>query len=70
MEVNKLTIDPICKMNVDDNIAQFKTEHMGKTYYFCCSGCKDAFEKEPMKYMHGEHDHNGKHHDEHHGHDM
>ena len=27
-----------------------KTEHDGKTYYFCCGGCKKKFEAEPGKY--------------------
>ncbi|MCK5563482.1 YHS domain-containing protein [Candidatus Bathyarchaeota archaeon] len=44
--------DPVCKMEVDENTAKHKTEHMGKTYYFCAAGCKEAFEKSPHKYMH------------------
>ena len=27
------------------------TEYMGKKVYFCCAGCKEAFEKEPEKYL-------------------
>jgi YHS domain-containing protein len=27
-----------------------KTEYKGLTYYFCCSGCKAKFQKEPDKY--------------------
>ena len=27
-----------------------KTEHDGKTYFFCCSGCKKKFEAEPAKF--------------------
>ncbi len=26
------------------------TEHEGKTYYFCCPGCKKKFESDPAKY--------------------
>jgi len=26
-------------------------EYKGKTYYFCCDGCKEAFVKEPEKYI-------------------
>jgi YHS domain-containing protein len=26
-------------------------EHEGKTYYFCCSGCKKKFESDPAKYL-------------------
>lgn len=25
-------------------------DYEGKTYYFCCTGCKDKFEKDPEKY--------------------
>ena len=25
--------------------------HNGKTYYVCCSGCRDAFKEEPEKYI-------------------
>jgi YHS domain-containing protein len=27
------------------------TEYKGKKVYFCCSGCKVEFEKEPEKYL-------------------
>jgi YHS domain-containing protein len=25
--------------------------YKGKTYYFCCSSCKPAFDKDPQKYV-------------------
>jgi len=28
-----------------------KAEHEGKTYYFCCSGCKKKFESDPKKFL-------------------
>lgn len=28
-----------------------KTEYEGKTYYFCCGGCKSKFEADPAKYL-------------------
>ncbi|NUQ74082.1 MAG: YHS domain-containing protein [Polyangiaceae bacterium] len=28
-----------------------KVEYEGKTYYFCCSGCDKAFQKDPKKYL-------------------
>jgi len=49
--VETLVIDPVCNMEVDPKTAQFKTEYMGETYYFCSPGCKKAFEKEPEKYL-------------------
>jgi len=42
--------DPVCGMMVDEKIAKFKSEHKGKTYYFCSQTCKTAFDKNPMKY--------------------
>jgi len=42
--------DPICDMNVDEKTAKFKSEHMGKTYYFCSQMCKTTFDKNPTKY--------------------
>jgi YHS domain-containing protein len=27
------------------------TEYKGKKVYFCCSGCKEIFEKDPEKYL-------------------
>jgi YHS domain-containing protein len=26
------------------------SEHNGKTYYFCCTGCKKKFDADPSKY--------------------
>ncbi len=43
--------DPVCEMNVDEKTAKFKSEHMGKTYYFCSQMCKTTFDKNPAKYM-------------------
>ena len=43
--------DPICGMEVNEETAKFKTEHMGKTYYFCSAICKEKFEENPHKYM-------------------
>jgi len=45
--------DPICGMNVDEKTAKYKSEHMGKTYYFCSQMCKTTFDKNPVKYAAG-----------------
>ncbi len=42
--------DPVCGMSVEENKAAATTRHDGKTYYFCSTGCKAAFEREPAKY--------------------
>ncbi len=46
-----MTKDPVCGMDVDEKTATFKSEYKGQTYYFCGSGCKRDFDKEPEKYV-------------------
>jgi len=43
--------DPVCGMLVDPAGAKATHEHAGKTYYFCCPGCKEKFKAEPAKYL-------------------
>jgi len=45
-------LDVVCNMWVDPDTAPAKTEYQDKIYYFCASGCKAAFLKEPDKYIH------------------
>lgn len=45
-----MAIDPICKMNVDEDTAQYTSEYKGKTYYFCAPGCKKKFDENPEQY--------------------
>jgi Cu+-exporting ATPase len=42
--------DPICGMDVDTATAKHRSEHDGKTFYFCCGGCKTKFDAEPARY--------------------
>ena len=46
-----MTIDPVCKMEVDKNRAAAISEYKGRKYYFCAVGCKKAFDREPDKYL-------------------
>ncbi|MCS7139615.1 MAG: YHS domain-containing protein [Candidatus Nezhaarchaeota archaeon] len=46
--------DPVCGMDVDERKSKFKSEYRGKTYYFCCKPCKDAFDRNPSKYLSGQ----------------
>ncbi|MFO0761568.1 MAG: heavy metal translocating P-type ATPase [Byssovorax sp.] len=41
--------DPICGMAVDPATAEASSEFDGKTYYFCCGGCKETFDADPAK---------------------
>jgi P-type Cu+ transporter len=47
----KLEKDPVCGMTVDPLRANASYEHAGKTYYFCCVGCKTKFGADPSKYL-------------------
>ena len=47
-------IDPVCRMEIDKDTAEESLEHRGETFYFCCVGCKEKFENDPMKYMNKE----------------
>ena len=53
--------DPVCGMNVDEKTANFESEYMGKTYYFCNRSCKAVFEKNPKGFTdeHSEHEGHG-----------
>jgi Cu+-exporting ATPase len=43
--------DPVCGMMVDPARAKATHEHAGKTYFFCCPGCKEKFKADPAKYL-------------------
>jgi YHS domain-containing protein len=43
--------DPVCGMTVDPSRAKATHEHAGKTYYFCCAGCKEKFSADAAKYL-------------------
>jgi xanthine dehydrogenase accessory factor len=44
--LNSEAKDPICGMMVDTVKAKYKSQHEGKWLYFCCAGCKEAFDRE------------------------
>jgi YHS domain-containing protein len=43
--------DPVCKMQIDPDKAAGKSEYQGKSYYFCCAGCKKRFDANPAQYV-------------------
>ncbi|MFO0987834.1 MAG: heavy metal translocating P-type ATPase [Alphaproteobacteria bacterium] len=43
--------DPVCGMSVDTDTAKHTAAHVGKTYYFCCAGCRTKFEADPGRYL-------------------
>jgi YHS domain-containing protein len=42
--------DPIWGMIVEVSAAKYKSEFRGNSFYFCCAGCKQSFDKQPDKY--------------------
>jgi xanthine dehydrogenase accessory factor len=44
-------IDPVCAMTVPADRTSRPLEHQGVTYYFCSTGCRSAFEKDPAAFL-------------------
>jgi xanthine dehydrogenase accessory factor len=44
-------VDPVCGMTVAAQASGRAVRHDGIDYYFCCSGCRHAFEKDPGAYL-------------------
>ncbi|MFA5134499.1 MAG: metalloregulator ArsR/SmtB family transcription factor [Patescibacteria group bacterium] len=45
-----MIVDPVCGMKVSPKHAAFAHAYKRSTYYFCASGCKKKFVKNPEKY--------------------
>jgi xanthine dehydrogenase accessory factor len=43
-------LDPVCGMTVTVDTARHRAEHAGRTYYFCCGGCRERFLAAPDRY--------------------
>jgi xanthine dehydrogenase accessory factor len=43
--------DPVCGMMVREHEARFTSGYGGQIYYFCCAGCKQAFDKQPEAFL-------------------
>jgi YHS domain-containing protein len=53
----KVAAAPVCPITgekVADTKTAEKSSFKGKTYYFCCAGCKPMFDKNPAKYVKAE----------------
>ena len=46
-------IDPVCGMTVDVATAKHTAEAEGRTWYFCCGGCRDRFVAAPERFQAG-----------------
>ncbi|WP_341991698.1 heavy metal translocating P-type ATPase [Azorhizobium sp. AG788] len=47
LDLSSKATDPVCGMQVDIATAKHHASHGGKTFYFCCNGCKTKFEADP-----------------------
>ncbi len=45
-----MAIDPVCQIEVDERIAEFKSSQNGEHYYFCSLECKEVFDDNPEEY--------------------
>jgi xanthine dehydrogenase accessory factor len=43
-------VDPICGMAVEIATARHSAEHAGRTWYFCCGGCRERFLAAPARF--------------------
>lgn len=43
-------VDPICGMTVTVGAATPSAEHAGRTFYFCCGGCRERFLADPDRH--------------------
>ena len=48
-----MAIDFVCGMIVNEKSAPAKTSFQGTDYYFCAAHCKEAFAKDPQKFING-----------------
>ena len=49
-EATTHAIDPICGMSVEVAGARHTAEHAGRTWYFCCGGCRERFLADPGRH--------------------
>ena len=45
------SVDPVCGMAVTPNPDAVHAVNAGKTYWFCCDGCRDRFVSDPAAYL-------------------
>jgi len=51
-----MALDPVCGMTVDPATAAAVRTHDGRNYFFCATGCAEAFEADPERYLAGHRD--------------
>ncbi len=46
-----MSTDPVCGMEVYENMAAAQVGYQGVTYYFCSRACMGAFQDDPGNYI-------------------
>lgn len=46
-----MAVDPVCKMEVNENNAPAQIRYKGMDYYFCSQQCLAKFEQKPENYV-------------------
>lgn len=41
--------DPVCRMNIESEMAHARESYRGRTYYFCSAQCQRSFKAEAEK---------------------
>src|SRR3990172_12151396 len=49
----KMAVDPVCGMTVDEKTAAGRFLYLGQSYYFCSARCLHEFEAGPEKFIQG-----------------
>jgi Cu+-exporting ATPase len=53
----ELYTDPVCAMRISDEETVGTSKYEDKTYHFCSLGCKEQFDEDPNKFVHGSEKH-------------
>ena len=48
---SEITTDPVCGMSVVPGETKLVSLYNGHSYWFCAEHCREAFEKNPEKYL-------------------
>jgi YHS domain-containing protein len=51
LQAEEKVVCPGCGHMMQKSEAKISYEYKGKTYYFCCEGCKEKFAKNPEEYL-------------------
>jgi len=52
-----MATDPVCHIEVDDKNPPVRREYEGQNVFFCSTRCRDAFDRDPERFLHGREQH-------------